>query len=167
MKLIQLFLTAIVTCALSLSASAQWQWVDKDGRKIFSDRPPPADIPEKNIVRQPNMRSRSANDAQTANGAQPAAANASAPKSAGVDKELAEKAKQKTDAEEAKRKQEEERIAKMQAESCARARQAMGGLSAGVRVARTNDQGEREFLDEAGRAQEASRIQAIIDQDCK
>ncbi|WP_216088085.1 DUF4124 domain-containing protein, partial [Shigella flexneri] len=29
------------------------QWVDKDGRKVFSDRPPPVDVPAKNILKQP------------------------------------------------------------------------------------------------------------------
>ncbi|MFX6884193.1 DUF4124 domain-containing protein, partial [Acinetobacter baumannii] len=36
-----------------MGAAAQWQWIDKDGRKVFSDRPPPQEIPEKNILKQP------------------------------------------------------------------------------------------------------------------
>jgi len=50
------FLLAAAACCFCLSATAQWQWLDKDGRKVFSDRPPPADVPDKNILAQPNMR---------------------------------------------------------------------------------------------------------------
>ncbi|WP_412179990.1 DUF4124 domain-containing protein, partial [Variovorax paradoxus] len=39
-------------CLLPLAADAQWQWIDKNGKKVFSDQPPPTDIPEKNIVRR-------------------------------------------------------------------------------------------------------------------
>ena len=42
-----------VACTWARGAAAQWQWIDKDGRKVFSDRPPPADIQEKNILKQP------------------------------------------------------------------------------------------------------------------
>ncbi|ARU04211.1 hypothetical protein CCO03_05545 [Comamonas serinivorans] len=31
-------------CLVSAQAFAQWQWVGSDGRKAFSDRPPPADV---------------------------------------------------------------------------------------------------------------------------
>ncbi|MBF9265764.1 DUF4124 domain-containing protein, partial [Paracidovorax cattleyae] len=40
-------------CSWALGASAQWQWIDKDGRKVFSDRPPPTDVPARNILKQP------------------------------------------------------------------------------------------------------------------
>ena len=96
---------------------------------------------------------------------------AGTPKPSGADKELMDKKKQAekqaADAEAAKRKAEEERVAKIQAENCTRARQALAGIGSGVRMTRTNEKGEREFLDDAARAEEARRTQAIIDQDCK
>ncbi|WP_157774172.1 DUF4124 domain-containing protein [Paracidovorax citrulli] len=39
MKLHRLLVLACA-CSWALGASAQWQWIDKDGRKVFSDRPP-------------------------------------------------------------------------------------------------------------------------------
>ena len=42
-----------LTFAAVTAAHAQYQWVDKDGRRVFSDRPPPADVAPKNIVSQP------------------------------------------------------------------------------------------------------------------
>lgn len=163
MKLVQP-LIAITALAFSLSAFAQWQWIDKAGRKVFSDRPPPVDVPEKNILKQPGM---SAPAVETPASNTPAAPAASAAKATGEDKELAEKKRQAADAETARRRQEEERVARAQADNCSRARQAKASLDAGVRQMRINEKGEREFLDEGGRASEAQRLQGIIDENCR
>ena len=40
-------------CLVSAQAFAQWQWIGNDGRKVYSDRPPPSDIPAQNVLRQP------------------------------------------------------------------------------------------------------------------
>lgn len=165
MKLVQP-LIAIIVLAFSLSALAQWQWIDKAGRKVFSDRPPPVDVPQKNILKQPGMAPLAA-EVPASNVPTAATPSGAAPKGTGEDKELAEKKKQAADAEAAKRRQEEERAARAQADNCNRARQAKAGLDAGVRQMRINEQGEREFLDEAGRAAEAQRLQGIIDESCK
>ena len=53
-----------LACTLPLAAVAQWQWLDKDGRKVFSDKSPPPDIPAKNILKQPGA-ARPAPDAAT------------------------------------------------------------------------------------------------------
>ncbi len=166
MKLLQVLIAA-TALAVSLSAAAQWQWIDKDGRKVFSDRPPSTDVPEKNILKQPGMRARLA-DAPAPDAA-PVTAGTAGPggRATGVDKELAEKQRLASDAEAAKRRLEEEKIARAQADNCARARQAKAVLDAGQRIAHVNAKGDREFLDEAGRAAEAQRLQAVIDQDCK
>ena len=161
---------------MSLAASAQWQWLDKDGRKVFSDRAPPADILDKNILRRPGNRvpasdlSKSAapvEDATPRIGAAVPQAAASAPKLSGVDKDLAEKKKKAEEAEAAKRKADEEKYAKAKAESCARAKQAKASLDSGRRISRANEKGEVEILDDAARANEIKRIQANMDSDCK
>jgi Domain of unknown function (DUF4124) len=171
MKMLQTLTLLLAASFVSCAAFAQWQWLDKDGNRVFSDRAPPSDVPDKNILRQPSPR-RSANVPAPAitqpepTGAQPQAA-AGALKPSGLDKEMQDKKKQAADAEAAKRKAEDERIATAKAENCTRARQTMSGISSGVRMARTNEKGEREFMDEAARAEEARRTQSIIDQDCK
>lgn len=163
---------ALVMICVCASAMAQWQWIDKDGRKVFSDRAPPPDVADKNIVKRPAGRVAASSapvaEAPSADAAQPATAPAlvaSAPK--GVDKELEAKKKQAADAETAKRKADEERITKTKIENCARAKQAKTTFESGVRVARTSPTGEREVMDDAARAIELKRIQAIIDSDCK
>jgi len=164
----------VVTVLLSTGAMAQWQWVDKDGRKVFSDRAPPPSVPDKAILKRPGgpklvapLANTDSADAAPANGAASAQPAASAPKISGVDKELAEKKKKAEQEEAAKRKAEEDKVAKAKADNCARAKQAKAGFDSGVRLSRVNKDGEREILDDATRASEAKRIQSIIDADCK
>lgn len=148
-----------LACAMPLAASAQWQWIDPAGRRVFSDQPPPAGTPARNILRQPG--------GQPAPMAAPPAPAASTPRPSGQDKALEEKRKQGEAAEAAKKKAEDERQAAAQAENCARARKAKEALDSGVRLARTNAQGEREYMDEAARAAEYRRLQPILDNDCR
>ncbi|MFL6695279.1 MAG: DUF4124 domain-containing protein, partial [Ramlibacter sp.] len=49
-------LMVALACVLPLSAMAQWQWIDKSGRRVFSDQAPPPDIPAKSIVHGPKGR---------------------------------------------------------------------------------------------------------------
>jgi hypothetical protein len=162
MKLIRP-LICLAACVYALTASAQWQWLDKDGRRVFSDRPPPADVPEKNIVRRPvGSRSAATVDAAPAPAAAPAAAAQT-----GVDRSLQEKRKQAEEAEAAKRRAEDERNARVMAENCARARQAKAGVDSGARMSRINEKGEREFMDEAALAVEGQRLQGIINENCR
>ena len=94
-------------------------------------------------------------------------AAASAPKITGKDKELEEKKKQAEAAEAEKKKAEEEKLAKARADNCARAKRAKAEFDSGVRIARTNDKGEREIMDDAARAVESKRLDGIIASDCK
>ncbi len=169
MKILQLLLIAALTGACG-AAFAQWQWIDKDGRKVFSDRAPPADILDKNILKRPAGRAPSAPPAEENAGSAEAAAPAlpaSGSKVATIDKELEAKKKQAADVEVAKRKADEERVTKAKVENCARAKQAKTSFDSGVRISRTNAAGEREIMDDAARAAEAKRIQGIINTDCK
>ena len=161
---------------LPLSASAQWAWTDKDGRQVFSDRAPPSGVPDKSIFKRPGRASSPVpQEANAAASAGEPAAKASAPalpgaigaKAAGVDKELAERKKKEEQAQAALRKADEERVSKAKADNCQRAIQAQKGLASGIRLSRINSQGEREVMDDAARAAEATRLQSIVDSDCK
>lgn len=170
-----------VACTWAMSAAAQWQWIDKDGRKVFSDRPPPQEIPEKSILKQPggNAPARPApSAAQAATDGTPSATTTpttpatSAPKppasapGSGKDKELEEKKAQAEAAEAAKKKAEDAKIAQAKAENCTRARAAKAAFDAGKPITQTNAQGERIFLDGPARAAEAKRIDGIVASDC-
>lgn len=164
----------LLASLLSLAASAQWQWTDKDGRKVFSDRAPPSDIAEKNILKRPGSGGKNPASPETPSAAlAPVAAAsaaqnaASAPKLSGIDKELADKKKKAEEAQAAQRKTEQEKVVKAKVENCARAKQAKANFDSGVRVSRINEKGEREVFDDAARASEVKRIQAIADSDCQ
>ncbi len=164
MKPIRVLALAAGLC-LSLSALAQWQWIDNDGKKVFSDRPPPSDVPDKNITRRPGG-SRPVAIAPPAAAASATKAGEALPKLSGKDKELEEKRQQAEDAEAAKKKIEQEKQAKARADNCARARQSKSNFDSGQRIARTNDKGEREILDDSARAAETQRLQQIIGTEC-
>jgi hypothetical protein len=160
MKQIRFLIICMVATLFALAAHAQWQWLDKDGRKVFSDRAPPSDIPEKSILKRPGGRSVAATPTTGESSAMP-----SAPP--GLDKALQDKKKQAEQADAAKRKAEEERNARQMAENCNRALQAKAGLDAGGRMSRINEKGEREFFDEAALAAEAQRVQSSINENCR
>lgn len=170
-------LFAVLLCLACAGAQAQWQWIDKDGRKVFSDRAPPPEILPKNILKQPGTAARASNtaDAAAAPGASadasPLAAqappSADAPKLSTVDKDLAEKKRQAEAAEAAKVKAEDDRVAIARVENCNRARAGKALMDSGVRVSLTNAKGEREVLEDAGRAAQLKQLQQQIDANCR
>jgi hypothetical protein len=169
-------LLCVLFSLLSFSAMAQWAWVDKNGRKIFSDRAPPADVPAKSIFKHPGhapvlTRQTPLTEAPVVDAAAPAASapqdKASIAKPSGIDPVLAERKKKEEQALEVKRKADQERIARAKADNCERAKLAKKGIESGVRLARTNAKGEREIMDDAARTVESQRIQSVIDADCK
>ena len=166
MKALRLAVLA-VACILPVLASAQWIYLDKSGRKVFSDQVPPPDVTPDRILRQPGMRSSAAAAAPTEAPAAPAAvATGSAAKGAGVDKALEAKKKQSEAAEAAKKKEQEEKFAQARTENCTRARSSKAAFDSGVRVVRTNEKGEQEFLDDKQREAETRRLEALIARDC-
>lgn len=161
----------VLACGALLSAptaEAQWKWRDKDGRITVSDRPPPREVPEKDILGRPNtaaQRAQAAAAAATVTGTA-AAAPASAPMTA-LEREVQARRRAAEEEKAAKAKAEEERNAARRAENCRQARNHLAALESGQRIARTNDKGEREVLDDAGRAQETQRAREVIASDCR
>ena len=168
-------LLTIVFCLAWGPVQAQWQWIDKDGRRVFSDRAPPPDIPNRSIIKQPGAGTpRGAAPAVAAAEAPARAASASAdasgellvPKLSAVDKDLAERRKQAEAAEAAKNKAEVERLAKTRAENFDKARANKALMESGVRVSMTNAKGEREVIEDSVRNAEIKRAQTVIDLQC-
>jgi len=166
-------LVALVGALVVTPAFAQWKWVDSGGRVQYSDLPPPAGVPEKDILQRPNGTQRRAPLTTAATPAAPASAASGSsgltPKT--VDSDLEAK-RQKAEQDEAAKKKadqkaEEAKIAAAKADNCSRAKTQLRALDSGVRIARTNEQGEREVLDDAARAQEAKRARDIVSSDCK
>ena len=170
MKAARITLLALA-CALPLAASAQWIWLDKSGRKVFSDQPPPAEIAADRVLKQPGSRA----GAMAAPVAIPTAAPATAtaagsanvPKVAGKDKALEDRKKQLDAAEAEKKKAEEAKVAALRAENCSRAKSSKANYESGVRLSRMNDKGEREILDDNQRAAEMKVLDQVIARDCQ
>ncbi len=167
MTLLRTFALACL-CTLPLVAAAQWQWIDKDGRRVFSDKAPPPDVPAKNILRQPGQRGPTPMPAEPEPqaAAKPAAA-ASAPQVSGRDKTLEQRRKQQAEAEAEKAKAQEAQVAAQREDNCRRARQTKANIDAGMRLSRTNAKGEREILNDQERAEEIKIVNALIERDCK
>ena len=159
-------LLAVLSIGLHSTAFAQWKWRDGKGHVQYSDIPPPGSIAEQDILQRPAGAARRAPmQGTTPAEATPAAAAASGPKL--VDPDLEAKRRKTEQEANDKKKAEDEKIAIAKADNCMRAKAQLRTLDSGVRIARTNDKGEREFMDDAARAAEAKRTQGIIASDCK
>lgn len=156
-----LSLAALLT-AFTGPAAAQWKWRTPDGRVQYSDRPPPPGVAEKDILQQPRGAARPATTPSPA--ASPAATS---PAAAASDPELEARRRKEKEQQDAQRKAEEDKLAKQRAENCQRAQGYLRSLNDGVRIARTNAQGEREILNDEQRAEETRRTQQIIASDCR
>ncbi len=161
-----------VGAALLLSspaAHAQWKWKDKNGQVHVSDLPPPRDIADKDVLQRPTATTRTivvAPSAAASGAPAPSAAPTAPPKTA-LDTELDKRRKAAEAEKTAQSKAEEEKLAAQRRENCARAKSHAAALESGLRMARTNDKGEREILDDKARADEMRRTREIIATDCR
>ncbi|TXI21893.1 MAG: DUF4124 domain-containing protein [Roseateles sp.] len=160
---------ALLTCALVGTAHAQWKWRDARGNLQYSDLPPPAGTPEKDILQRPASATRLIVVAPPGSGASAAASAparvASGPSKAEQDAAAREQQQQKQQA--ARQKEEEQRLAAQRRDNCARAQASMRDLQSGIRLTRTNEQGERVFLDDSQRQAELERTRQLLTSECR
>ena len=155
-------LCTLVLATLALPAHAQWKWRDANGRVTVSDLPPPREVPPQNILQRPET------PAARSAAAPASAASASAPiPAAPVDRELQARRDAALKDKEAREKADASQLAEQRAENCRRARTHLSALDSGQRIARFNDKGEREILDDTQRAAESHRAREVIASDCR
>jgi hypothetical protein len=169
------WITVALCCSITAWAQTAappqaWKWRDASGQIVVSDTPPPLSVPDKNILERPTVQRTRAT--ALAAPAAPAASSAPPPKavmdnSPRVDPELEARRKAAAAEQSAQQKADEQRAAAVRAENCQRARGQLAALADGQRMARTNEKGEREVLDDKGRADEMQRARAVIASDCK
>lgn len=165
---------AALACCLgccAVQAAGLWKWRDASGRVTVSDQPPPRDVPDRDILERPSVRSPlpASPGAQARPASAPAPGRSASAAVARTDPELearrrAEAAKARESAK-AAAAEDPQAIARKR-ENCQRARSALAMLESGQRMARLNDKGERVILDDAARAQEAQRAREVIAADC-
>jgi hypothetical protein len=139
---------AFVLACLPLMAVAQvYQYRDAQGRMVYSDTPPPG-----------------VNATRKAVNAAPPAGDTSKTLQDKV-QDFQKRRDEATDreAKAAKDKAEKDKAA----ENCSRARNKLAALQSGQRIVRYNAQGEREFLDDAGREAESAQAQQSVTEWCK
>ena len=160
---------AFVAGTFAAGASAQWAWKDDNGRLVYSNIPPPPSVKASQIVRQPGPSSQSARAAagEEVEAEKPATAPAAAnaPKTyAERDAEFRKRQQERTDSE--RKAQEEQQKAAQKAVECERSRGYLRALEDGVRITRTDQAGNRAYLDDTQRAAEMERMRKAIREFC-
>jgi hypothetical protein len=158
-------LLALLIC---LPSSAQWKWRDAQGRLQYTDRPPPASTPDKDILQRPLSApiSTSASETQISSSAPASASLPSIEKVDKADKALEEKKAAQDKAKAAQAKAEEAKALKLKTENCARAKEYSQTIRSGMQLARVNAKGEKEVLDDTQRQQEMKKAQDVMQRDC-
>ena len=160
-------LSAMVVTAAP-SAWAQWKWKDSKGQVHISDLPPPRDIPDKDVMQRPadTAKRAAATAAAQASAANTPAASAPAAKPK-VDPEIEARRVRQEQEQKAKDKAAEEKASAQRSDNCQRARQHLATLESGMRIARLNDKGEREIIDDKTRAEEMQRARQVMASECR
>ena len=169
----------LATLATPAEAQARYEWADENGRKVYSDVPPPpgsrvtqltlrgerqppeapSRVPGAEATAQPAAHgSADAETGQTAEGKPTTtAAIHSAAGSAGgkppsvADKEMAFRKRQAEQAEAEQKQLAKAQEDRRQAQACDDGKASLRSLESGQRVSRTNESGEREFISDAER----------------
>lgn len=173
MKLARLLaLAAVAALCTSQVAVAQYEWLDHNGRHVYSDQMPPADIPEADILQEPGARTPAQTPRRAPQADQPDAQAAKAPGTAEApagppdDAELEQRKQELDAAEQARAAAQEKEHQAMRADNCQRAQQSRQTLESGMRVARINEAGERIIMDDTQRAAELQRADEVIASNC-
>jgi hypothetical protein len=156
-----------LTSLISLSAHAQYSWLDDKGARVFSDRPPPPDTPAERILKMPrglDPRPAQLEAAPATAPASPAAAGA-ADKArpltlAERDADFRKRAAQR-EADEKKAAQEASTKA-ASAENCAIAHESARAVNSGMRISRVDAKGETVFLTDEERAERLEHAQKVL-----
>ncbi|HEY8101262.1 MAG TPA: DUF4124 domain-containing protein [Burkholderiaceae bacterium] len=164
--------TTLTLLSFTSLALAQYVWLDDKGVKQYSDMPPPASVPQKQILKQPG---RSYSASQTSNDsssdASSAAKSASSSDESNMPMTIAEKnaefqKRRAKQAEQEAKAAAEAKIAANKAKNCENARNYYRSLTTGERIAATDKNGERTFLEDDQRAKEVKDMQNTLN-DCK
>jgi hypothetical protein len=164
------YLVAVfLALAAPLSHADIYKWKDKNGVIRYSDVPPPSNVPHEAIGKRSNK--------STAVVEQPGADTPEAPvtpsgaatpaPSAPSDGDP-NAAKRQKEAEEAKKKAESaEAEQQRKQENCTQAKSKLHTYQQGGRISKMNEQGEREFIDDAALAKGLEEAQAEVDKYCQ
>jgi hypothetical protein len=149
---------ALLLALAAATAGAQeiYNWRDREGRTNYADNPPPGDTPARTL---------SGRSYQAPAVPEPAQTDKAKPGTA--DQDLEFRKRQAESAEKAAKQQKLAAEAEDRRRNCEQARNQLSALESGQRMARYNDRGEREYLDDAQRAEEIAHTRKAVDSWCK
>jgi hypothetical protein len=170
----QTALIAVIVLTMCATAQAQWVWRDKNKQVHASDLPPPRDIPDKDVIQRPSAPAQKAaapvapaSAASSANTAPNGTPNVLPDGRTRTDPELEARRKKAEQEQATQRKAEDDKRAAERMENCDRARANLRQFESGMRIARVNEKGEREVIDDKVREQEIQRARNIAANDCR
>ena len=157
------FIIAMVMMVFPLAVHAQLlKCVSKDGKVEYA-----AQCPAGTKEQQTGIKSAPGGPTTATDKGSDKGADKSKPKTA-VEQEADFKKRQVEQAEAAGKKEKEDTIAAQLKRACDEARNYLTGLEGGARITRVNPKtGEREFLEDAARAQEVQRARESAQANCK
>ncbi|MDR2508196.1 MAG: DUF4124 domain-containing protein [Candidatus Accumulibacter sp.] len=141
-----------ITLLVSMLAQAQiYQWKDKDGRVVISDRPP---IDAKAEQKRGSGVSSSS--------------SSPAPEQKSLSEQEMEFRKRRKEAQEKEEKEQKTQAQAQQKQKyCAGLKNRLQTYQSGERIALRDDKGERYFLEDNQRAQEIQEMQQQMEQSCQ
>ena len=144
------FALAVIALLAATAASAQvYEWKDSQGKTHYSDKPPVGTSRVQKIS-EPESSAPSSSAQKTT-----------------ADRELEFRKRQKETQESAEKATKEQAANADRKASCDNARRALEVLESGERIALRNDQGERYYLDDSQRQQEAAKARQVMQASCK
>lgn len=146
-------------------AQAQYVWVNANGNREYSDRPPPPSVSRSKILKAPQMALlEPAPDAAASPAAdtKPDRAEKKGPPTlAERDADFHKRQKERAEQEQKAAQEAQQKQAK--AENCAAAQKNKAQLESGVRITDTAANGERSFISDEERARRVTKANTIVD----
>lgn len=149
-KLIKTVLTLCLVTA-SAAASAQiYRWKDENGRAVFSDKPPEVRVRQQEKLDAPSSASPSGSASKNL-----------------AEQEISFQKRQKDARERAEKTGKEEVAQAEKREYCSSLRRQLMALESGERIVRRDENGERQFLEDAQREQEIAKVRQAMQNTCQ
>lgn len=153
---------APIAALLFLAAAgvqAQYVWIEPNGTRQYSDRPPPPGTPANRILKAPGRVLLPPAPVEEA-------APAAKPAPTLAEREAAYRERSKLRTEQERKDEEETKRQRALAERCATARENQAQLASGTRIAQYGQDGERRYLSDEERSARMARANQAL-QDCR
>ena len=141
-----LTLLLLSTATFSAVHAQTYQWKDSQGRTVISDNPPPSSVRQAKTVSTDPVKE---------------------PTKSLAERDMNFKKRQQDSKEKAEKDNKESTAKTELKENCQRARQQLVALESGQRIASTDLNGERRFMEDAERQKEIERARKFVNESCK